>query len=415
MPPDAPAPPPASLRVAYVCTDPGIPAFGSKGASIHVQEVLRTLVKQGHRPLLFTPRPGGDPPAGLEGVEVILLPLPEGRTAEEREGHARAVDAALTGALEASGPFDLLYQRYALWSDAGMRYAAARGIPGVLEVNAPLVSEQAHHRTLVNRQGAEQVTASAFDHADVLVAVSEGVAAWVRGITRHPERVHVVPNGVDPGRFQPRDPGGPTDSPFTLGFVGSLKAWHGVSFLLQALALLGRMSPGKYRLLVVGDGPERSPLEKRAAELGVAGEVTFTGAVPPHRIPLLLSGMDVAVAPYPAPGAEGFYFSPLKIFEYLAAGVPTVASRVGQIEEVITDGVHGLLVPPGDPAALAEALERLEGDRGLRQSLAVRGRRLVLEHHGWDRTVSRILALAGLPQSAAARSRMARHPALVEG
>lgn len=413
MRPEPPFPP--SLRVAYVCTDPGIPTFGSKGASIHVQEVLRTLVQQGHRPRLFTPRPGGDPPAGLEGVEMTILPRPGGETTEVRERHAREADHSLMAALATAGPFDLVYQRYALWSDAGMRYAAVRGIPGVLEVNAPLVDEQARHRTLGDRGEAERLTASVFNHADVLVAVSEGVATWVRGITRHPERVHVVPNGVDPGRFQPRDPGGPTDSPFTIGFVGSLKAWHGVSFLVQALELLGRQAPGKHRLLVVGDGPQRSHLEEMATELGVSGEVTFTGAVPPHRIPLLLSGMDVAVAPYPAPGAEGFYFSPLKIFEYLAAGVPTVASRVGQIEEVITDGVHGLLVPPGDPVALAEAVERLRGDRGRRRSLAAKGRRLVLEQHGWDGTVRRILALAGLPGSAATTGGTVRHPAPVEG
>lgn len=393
MRPDATSGP--SLRVAYVCSDPGIPVFGTKGASIHVQEVLRSLVRQGHRPSLFTPRAGGDPPPGLEGVHVVALPLAGGDTAGEREQRAGAVDDDLLAALEAAGPFDLVYQRYALWSDGGMRYASRCGIPGVLEVNAPLVSEQARHRTLVDREGAERLTASVFDHASVLVAVSEGVATWIRGMTRHADRVHVIPNGVDPTRFQPRDPTPGTSGIFTIGFVGSLKAWHGVPILVEALDLLVQRHPRRHQLLVVGDGPQRSSLEEMVARRGLTEQVVFTGAVPPHQIPRLLAGMDVAVAPYPQPGAEGFYFSPLKIFEYLAAGVPTVASRLGQIEEVITDGIHGLLVPPGDPAALAEALERLRRDHTLRRGLAQEGRRRILEHHGWDGTVRTILGLTG--------------------
>lgn len=410
---DAPAP--ASLRVAYVCTDPGIPVFGTKGASIHVQEVLRTLVQLGHRPRLFTPRPGGDPPAGLEGVEVIPLPLPGGDRPELREQQTRAADQALLQALEASGPFDLVYQRYALWSDGGMRYAAARGIPGVLEVNAPLVSEQALHRTLVDRIGADRITASALDHARVVLAVSEGVAAWMRPLTRHPERVHVVPNGVDPRRFHPGEPRDLAHQVCTVGFVGSLKVWHGVSFLVEALEILERRAPGHFRLLVVGDGPQRSHLEDLCTRRGVAHRVTFTGAVRPEEIPARLVEMDLAAAPYPAPGAEGFYFSPLKIFEYLAAGIPTVASRLGQIEDVITHGVHGLLVPPGDPVALAGALQHLRRDRRLRRELATAGRQRVLERHGWEGTVRRILALAGVDGGALRSPIAIVPPAPVEG
>ena len=383
-----------SLRVAYVCTDPGIPVFGSKGASIHVQEVLRTLIREGHRPTLFTPRTGGEPVGGLEGLPVVALPPVPGNTPAEREARARLHDIHLPAALERAGPFDLVYQRYALWSDGGMRYAADRGIPGVLEVNAPLVAEQALHRTLVDREGAEAMTASAFRTARVLVAVSAGVAEWIRSLTPHPQRVHVVPNGVDPSRFPPRSPDDDPRAPFTIGFVGTLKAWHGVPLLLEVLERLLRRDPEGYRLLVVGDGPQRSTLEERVLERGLNRCVTFAGAVPPQQVPALLATMDVAVAPYPEPGVEGFYFSPLKIFEYLAAGVPTVASRLGQIEEVVTHGVHGLLVTPGDVGALAEAIQRLRADASLRRTLSREGRRRILEEHGWDRVVARILSLA---------------------
>ena len=82
--------------------------------------------------------------------------------------------------------------------------------------------------------------------------------------------------------------------------------------------------------------------------------MTFTNAVAPEAVPGLLASIDAAVAPYPALGH--FYFSPLKVYEYMAAGRAIVASRAGQLEELLEDGAHALLCPPGDAAALAEAL-----------------------------------------------------------
>jgi glycosyltransferase involved in cell wall biosynthesis len=109
--------------------------------------------------------------------------------------------------------------------------------------------------------------------------------------------------------------------------------------------------------------------------------------------------MDVGVAPYPA--LPGFYFSPLKVFEYLAAGVAVVASRIGQLAEVIEDGVNGLLCPPGDATALADCVCRLATAPELRARLGRAGRDSVLRHHTWDTVVQRILRLAQIPLSAA--------------
>jgi glycosyltransferase involved in cell wall biosynthesis len=109
--------------------------------------------------------------------------------------------------------------------------------------------------------------------------------------------------------------------------------------------------------------------------------------------------MDAAVAPY-AP-TESFYFSPLKVFEYMAAGLPVAASRIGQIGEVIRDGVNGLLLPPGDPEALAAALERLCRDRALRMRLGQAARATALKEHTWDAVAGKILRLAGLTPSSA--------------
>jgi len=394
------------LRIGYICTDPGVPVFGRKGASIHVQEVVRTLSRAGHRPEIFTCRRGGEAPSGLTDVPVHTLPAPRGPDAAARERQARAFDHVLRQELERLGPFDLIYQRYSLWSDQGMRYASDAGVPSVLEVNAPLVEEQGRHRELCDGEGALEVTRSALRSAHLRVAVSEPVARWIRSIDPNSDgQTLVIPNGVDPRRFElassPYEIGARSrsrsqDDPFTVGFVGTLKPWHGVEILIRAMARLrdgGRLGGGSdFRLLIVGDGPQRSTLEEEVARRNMAAHVDFTGAVPHAAIPRLLSAMDVAVAPYPAPvDPSDFYFSPLKILEYMAAGLPVVASRFGTIEDIISDRDHGLLVTPGDAGSLAEAILRLTVDPSLRERLGTSARRRIHENFTWDHVVGRIL------------------------
>jgi glycosyltransferase involved in cell wall biosynthesis len=102
--------------------------------------------------------------------------------------------------------------------------------------------------------------------------------------------------------------------------------------------------------------------------------------------------MDAAVAPYPRP--ERFYFSPLKVYEYMAAGLAVVASRVGQLEELIRHRDNGLLCPPGDGPALAGALEELRDDPGLRRCLGEAARATVRHRYTWEEAARRILRLA---------------------
>ena len=120
----------------------------------------------------------------------------------------------------------------------------------------------------------------------------------------------------------------------------------------------------------------------------------LTGGVAPSAVPGLLASMEAAVAPYP-PLAQ-FYFSPLKVYEYMAAGLPAVASRIGQLTELIEDGVTGLLCPPGDASALAGALYRLYSQPAWSARLGQAARATVLRDHTWDAVVQRILELACL-------------------
>lgn len=381
------------MKIAYISADLGIPVFGNKGASIHVQEVIRALQRQGATIELFTTRPGGDPPTELEGLVVHALPAIRKGEPAQREAAALAANEALHRALASTGPFDLIYERYSLWSYAGMEFARDRDIPGLLEVNAPLIEEQAKHRSLVDQAGAQVVAQRVFGAATALLPVSTGVAAYLNNFREAQGRIHVLPNGVDPTRFGKHvEPALlPLPDTFTVGFVGTLKAWHGLDVLVDAFTLFQRDNPGA-RLLIVGDGPCRESMTATLQERGLLAAVHFTGAVEPAQVPAWLASMDVAVAPYPA--LENFYFSPLKVYEYMAARLPTVASNIGQLTDLIEHGRNGLLCPPGDARALAEALSRLQADPWLAAELGKAARRTIRTNHTWDHVARQILAHA---------------------
>ena len=381
------------MRIAYVCADPGVPVFGRKGCSVHVQEMLRALQGRGALVDVFAARVDEAPPFGLESLQVHrLTPVGDG----DPPSHAAAIAALndeLAALLDRAGPYDLVYERYSLWSLAGMEHAATAGVPGLLEVNAPLIEEQATYRGLRDAGGADRVAARVFRAASVLLAVSTEVAAWLERRGAALDRVHVIPNGVDAERFRPDvRPAAPgTLGSFTVGFVGSMKPWHGLEVLVEAFARLhGRGRDA--RLLLVGDGPARAAVCAELSARGLTGVVHCTGAVAPHEVPGLVTSADVAVAPYP--DASRFYFSPLKVYEYMAAGRAVVASRVGQLETVIQHDVNGLLCPPGDAAALAVALERLRCEPAVRARLGRAARATVLGTHTWDAVAARVLELA---------------------
>ncbi|MBD2693374.1 glycosyltransferase [Anabaena catenula] len=379
------------MRIAYICADPGIPVFGQKGCSIHVQEVIRALQKQGCDVDLFATRIGGIAPADLANIVVHQLPaIPKVKRAI-REQVALEINSDLRLDLQRFGTFDFIYERYSLWSYSAMKFAQERGIPGLLEVNSPLITEQAKHRGLIDIHSAEQVAHQVFQAATALIAVSEEVKTYLMNYVDS-SKVHVIPNGVNPERFSNINTSTESET-FMVGFVGTLKPWHGLPILTEAFAQLHQKVP-ESRLLIVGDGPERENIEAELSALGLNTLTQFTGAVSPDQVPQFLAKMDVAVAPYPA--QSDFYFSPLKVYEYMAAGLPVVVSKIGQLVDLIEPGVNGILCPPGDAIALAEALEKLWRSPTLRQSLGQAARQKVMKHHTWDAIVTQILHIAGL-------------------
>jgi glycosyltransferase involved in cell wall biosynthesis len=403
------------LRIAYLCSDPGVPVCGNKGASIHVREFARSLQGVGHEVTVLVARAGGEAPQGF-GVPIVALetePLDERLFALLRTDPSagKAVAGTLRSTLAVASlrqralPFlrelepDLIYERYALFGTAGVALARELGVPLILEVNAPLSHEHEQHRGLAYSATARELERIVLCSADHIVAVSSPLASWLVAAGVAPERVTVLPNAVDPTRFAHarveceavRARLGLADEP-VVGFLGTLKPWHDVATLMRAIAFLRRQTAAPH-LLVVGDGPERDRLEELARSEEIAEATTFTGAVPHDRVASYVSAFDVAVVPYRR--MRGFYFSPLKLFECLAAGRPVVAADVGDMGHCIRHGETGLLYPPGDTEALAAAISALLRDRARARELGQAGREHVRRHHTWDRSARLVVELAG--------------------
>lgn len=393
-PRSGPAARPSRPRVAYV-VNAKIPVFGHKGEAAHVQGVVRALLRRGAKVHLVAERRGGDKPSDLGDLRFHKLARTEGRTDRvERERTALASNEPLRAQLDALPAVDFVYERYTLWSYGAMEWARDAGVPGLLEVNGPRVEEATVQGTLIDRAGAQQVAERAMGAASAIIAVSDGVAGRLRELYDVGDRVHVIPNGVDPDRFPESllDARAATRRPFTVGYVGGFRPYHGLETLVDAFAIVRRRHPDA-QLMLVGEGRVTDEVAERITRLGLADAVVSSGALQPHEVPRWLAGIDVGVAPYAVSHAS--YASPLKVLEYLASGMPAVASGVEQLDELVRHGETGYVVDPGDASAFAEALDRLARDPALRERLGRAGRELVLARYTWDAVADRILELAG--------------------
>lgn len=226
---------------------------------------------------------------------------------------------------------------------------------------------------------------------DHVAAISTYTADLVRGLGVDPQRCTIVPNGVTP---RPASapvalPDGLADGPLLLT-VARLVARKGVDDVLDAVAQLVPERPS-LRYVVVGDGPERARLEAHAAALGLGGHVRFVGTQSDAALASWYAAADVFVmAPRTQPpDVEGFG---LVYLEAGAAGLPVVGTRSGGVPDAIADGETGLLVPEGDPAALAEALRTLLDRPDLRERFGAAGRASAARFT-WDATADRLLAI----------------------
>jgi glycosyltransferase involved in cell wall biosynthesis len=384
-----------ALRIAYLRATPG-PGTQLGGAASHINGFINAAHRMGARLVLIS----NDEIAGLDERKAqlkVVWPRPVGstRAAFDLYNNLLFTHGALRE-IEAAKP-DFIYQRYSRFTLAGVEASLRARLPLFLEYNGSEVWV-GRHWDKVGRLGLLE----RFERVNLAAAARIFVVSEVeqRNLLRagvEAEKIVVNPNGVDAEHFRPQIGGervreelGIAPDETLVGFVGSFGPWHGVLALAEAIKLMPK--DARVRFLLVGSGSLREEVENTLRAAGAQERVIFTGAVSHERVPSLLDACDVLASPH-VPLADGseFFGSPTKLFEYMAMGKGIVASRLGQIGDVLAHEETALLVEPGDARELSEAIKRLTASKELREHLGAAARREAIARHTWEHNARRVL------------------------
>ncbi len=351
------------MRVAHVNADLGIGPGAKKGAAVHVEAMRRAFTRL--------------------GAEVLALDF-----------HDAGVRTRLDS-LQALRPIDLVYERYALGAYAGGEFARQGGLPYVLEVNSPLLDEEARHRPGQRTPHDPAREREQFAGAARVLCVSNDVMHYALARGADPLRTVVQPNAVDPELFRPRAIDDSLRAELVphgrvaIGFHGRLRPWHGFDRLAATFArLVERGLP--VHLLILGEGDFDQHLALHLDPRAAADRVTRLGWMPHDEAAHVVACTDVLPLCY-APG-EPCYFSPLKLLEAMACAAVPVVPALGDLPREVEHGVDGIVYDPRDPRALEGALTTLvlDGDLRKRLGLAARGR---AETRTWTGLAAGLLSL----------------------
>ncbi len=380
----------------------GLRSGGSIG---HIAGVLNNLERFTGKPVFVT---SDRIPTVRPDIEThVVVPTPDFCGFEEipQVHFNRQLVAEAERAL-AGRHVSFVYQRYGLYTFAGLELALRLSVPFVLEYNGSEVwIGRNWGRPLRHERLAAHIEGVLLQAAHRVVVVSRPIRDELlrRGV--RDERILVNPNGVDAERYAPTVDGSEVrrrlglEGRRVVGFIGSFGRWHGAEVLADAFGRLLEARPDwreSVRLLLIGDGLTRSEVEARLERRGARDQAVLTGVVPQEQGPSYLAACDVLASPHVRnPDGTPFFGSPTKLFEYMAMERGIVASRLDQIGEVLRHEATALLVEPGDAAALAAGLERLLADEALARRLGVAARRDVVAHHTWAEHTRKIVNALG--------------------
>jgi glycosyltransferase involved in cell wall biosynthesis len=298
---------------------------------------------------------------------------------------------------------NIMYERFWMMASGGMMISKILGIPIIYEVNGDIVEE--YHQQGLQLPGIQWaainlITRYMFRTAGQVVPVSQTLKDKIVSRYRlHADNISVIENGARVDLFA--DPNQDEivslrlrykleETP-TIIFVGTFKPWHAIDFLVNAFGEVAKSHPN-VKLILVGDGPLMPEIEKQIAQLHLKDRVILTGLVEHHDVPGFLNMADIAVLNPRVSGASSAQ-SPLKLFEYMAAGKAIIAPRISNVEKILKDRESGLLVDPDNVGAFKSALIELLDNDGLRMQLGQAARQQAIENHSWRKTVSEIEAI----------------------
>jgi glycosyltransferase involved in cell wall biosynthesis len=358
------------------------------GQGVHIEELVAAFRAAGHDVLVVGP--GFYDAAAFGGesraVAVLRRVLPGFLSEVAEIGYSLHAYRRLRRAHAAFNP-DLIYERYNLFHLAGTWVSRRTGTLFYLEVNSPLADERARFGGLRLPRLARALERYVWRSAQRVFAVTEVLRGIIVAAGVPEGRVRVTPNGVVPERFAAGAPR-TADGTLMLGFVGFVREWHGLDAVVAGIA--ADRSGTRLALTIVGDGPVRADLERQAQALGIADRVIFTGVVDHARVPELVAGFDIALQPKLVA-----YASPLKVFDYMAAGRAIVAPDQSNMREVLRHEATALLFEPDAPGALWDAIARLVADPDLRTRLGDAARAEILTRDfTWSGNARRIAAWA---------------------
>ncbi len=363
------------------------------GQFVHIAELTRCLEARGHEIEMAGPDVAGvgfGTQSRLKARIKRLLP----RFAFEllELGYNLPAFLRLWRAYRRSRP-QVFYERYALFLLSGLLLKKLTGVPLVLEVNAPLYAERRAHGGLSLVSVGRWAERAVWRAADAVLPVTDALADHVRAAGVPDERILVVQNGVNEAFLAEQDREATrrrlgVAGKRVLGFVGFIRSWHGLDHVIDWLA--AQPDREALHLLAIGDGPALPELRRQVERLGLSASVTFTGVVERDRLPPLVAAFDVALQPRVVP-----YASPLKVFEYMAAGRAILAPTAPNIAEILEHERTALLFDEADSGAFDRALRRLCDEAGLRRALGEAARAHLLEREWtWAANAARVERLA---------------------
>lgn len=386
------------------------PTAASAGPRAHI---LGTI--NGFRAAGWAVKPcivGDRMPAGVGngGVQRLLERFPAARPLADLARLAMARHAAARAWGELGHEVDWIYERFATMQVLGRPFRRA-GIPWILETQGLFFYETRVERASVGWPAlARRIEIAAYRDCDVLVAVSKPLESLlVERCGIDPGKILVVPNAVELERFDPSLNGVERFFPEpTLGFVGGLIAWQALDLLLEVLAVL-RAEGIVIGLAVIGDGAMLGPWREHAAALGIADKVRFTGQVAGTEVGAMLARCDVGYSGPRLMAIGSMYHSPIKLYEYMAQGLPVLAAAFDDARRLVAGRGTGFLFAPGDAADLARALRELHAQRAELPRMGASARQLVAADHSWPARVRTMIpavraVLAGRQDRAAAAS-----------